>query len=248
MLFLGFMGILFVIATVSGVVLYAPFMRRFEFGTVRADRSPQLKWLDWHNLLGIVTVAWVLVVGITGVINSLAVPIIDTWKQRELADLIAASDSSSATGPRSSLDAAVAAAQAAAPRMTLQFVAFPGGAYSTNAHYAIFLHGNSPLTRHLATPVLVDATTGRFEGLRAMPWYVKTLALSQPLHFGDFGGLPLKLLWAALTAFTLVILVSGLYLWFVRRGAKVVTSETRGRVRARGDAWIAGERDGRAGS
>ena len=248
MLFLGFMGILFVIATVSGVVLYAPFMRRYAFGTVRSDRSPQLKWLDWHNLLGIVTVAWVLVVGITGVVNSLAVPIIDTWKQRELADLIAGSDARSVTGERSSLDAAVAAAQAAAPRMTLQFVAFPGGAYSTNAHYAIFLHGNSPLTRHLATPVLVDATTGRFEGLRAMPWYVKTLALSQPLHFGDFGGLPLKLLWAALTAFTLVILVSGLYLWFVRRGARVAAPETRGRVRARGDAWISGERDGRAGS
>ena len=32
-----------------------------------------------------------------------------------------------------------------------------------------------------------------------MPWYCKALALSQPLHFGSYGGLPLKLLWAALT-------------------------------------------------
>ena len=30
-----------------------------------------------------------------------------------------------------------------------------------------------------------------------MPWYVKALKLSQPLHFGDYGGMPLKIIWAA---------------------------------------------------
>ena len=39
-LLLAFMGLLFVVAIVSGVVLYAPFMRRLEFGTVRHERSP----------------------------------------------------------------------------------------------------------------------------------------------------------------------------------------------------------------
>src|SRR5690606_39872502 len=51
-LFLGFMGLLFVVATVSGVVLYGPFMKKLEFGTIRAGRSTRLKWLDLHNLLG----------------------------------------------------------------------------------------------------------------------------------------------------------------------------------------------------
>ena len=44
-----------------------------------------------------------------------------------------------------------------------------------------------------------------------MPWYCKVLALSQPLHFGNYGGLPLKLLWAALTTLTIVVLASGWY-------------------------------------
>ena len=39
MLFLGAMGALFVAALVSGVVLYAPFMRRLAFGTLRTNRS-----------------------------------------------------------------------------------------------------------------------------------------------------------------------------------------------------------------
>jgi uncharacterized iron-regulated membrane protein len=54
-LFLGFMGLLLIVAIVSGVVLYAPFMRKLEFGEVRRDAHPRVKWLDLHNMLGIVT-------------------------------------------------------------------------------------------------------------------------------------------------------------------------------------------------
>lgn len=61
MLFMGAMTLLFVVAIVSGVVLYAPFMRKLRFGTLRTGRSRRLAWLDLHNLLGIVTVAWALV-------------------------------------------------------------------------------------------------------------------------------------------------------------------------------------------
>jgi uncharacterized iron-regulated membrane protein len=55
--------------------------------------------------------------------------------------------------------------------------------------------------------------------MREMPWYTKALSLSKPLHFGDYGGLLLKILWAALTLVTIVVLGSGLYLWLVRRRA-----------------------------
>jgi uncharacterized iron-regulated membrane protein len=38
-LFLGFMGLLLLVAIVSGVVLYSPFMRKLDFGTVRRERT-----------------------------------------------------------------------------------------------------------------------------------------------------------------------------------------------------------------
>lgn len=217
MLFLGAMGLLLIVAVVSGVVLYAPFMRRLPFGTVRADKAARTRWLDYHNLLGAVTVAWVLVVGVTGVVNTLATPIIAYWKETALADLTAAYDTSVAAGERASLDAAVKRAQAALPGMQLQFVAFPGSDYSTDHHYAVFFHGDTPVTTHMITPALIDARTGDLAAVAPMPWYVKTLSLSQPLHFGDYGGLALKILWALLDVATIVILVSGLYLWLARR-------------------------------
>ena len=83
----------------------------------------------------------------------------------------------------------------------------------------MFFQGDTPLTERLLTPALIDAETGEFTDARPMPWYYQALSLSRPLHFGDYGGLPLKLLWAALTLFTIVVLGSGLYLWLVKGAA-----------------------------
>ena len=218
MLFLGAMGVMFLAAIVSGVVLYLPFMRKQAFGTLRVNRTRRIKWLDYHNLLGIVTLAWVIVVGATGVINTLATPIFDLWKAEALADLTAPYPHRNVPLPAamSSLDQAVAQAVDAAPDMTLQFVAFPGGDFSTDFHYAVFLHGDTALTEHLITPALIDAETGAFAGMREMPWYTQALSLSKPLHFGDYGGLALKLLWAILDLAAIGVLATGLYLWAAR--------------------------------
>ncbi len=221
MLFLGVMGLSFIAALVSGVVLYAPFMRKLDFGTLRTRRSARAKWLDHHNLLGIAALAWMLVVGVTGVINAFAVPIEKAWKANELAAMTREYAGRAALDPAryGSLDTAMAAARAALPGNNPQFIAFPGGTFSSNHHYAIFFQGDTPLTERLLTPALVDAETGAFTAARPMPWYYQALSLSRPLHFGDYGGLPLKLLWAALTLFTIHVLGTGLYLWLAKRKA-----------------------------
>lgn len=218
MLFLGAMGAAFVAALVSGVVLYAPFMRKLDFGTIRASRSTRVKWLDYHNLLGIVALAWMLVVGLTGVINALAVPIEKMWKADELAEMTAAYAGRDALDPAryGSLDQAMAQARAALPGNNPQFIAFPGGTFSSKHHYAVFFQGDTPLTERLLTPALIDAETVEFTDARAMPWYYQALSLSRPLHFGDYGGLPLKLLWAVLTLFTIIVLGTGVYLWLAK--------------------------------
>ena len=216
MLFLGAMGFLFVLAVVSGVVLYAPFMTKLDFGEVRRKKSIRIKWLDYHNLLGVVATGWLLIVGLSGVVNTLEKPIIDAWRNNGLADLVSAHQGEPLTRAPASLGSAVAQAVEAAPGMELQFVAFPGSGFSTGGHYAVFLHGKTPLTERIITPVLISAADGSFAGLREMPWYVKALSISRPLHFGDYGGLFLKILWAVFDIATIVILGSGLYLWLAK--------------------------------
>ena len=215
MLFLGVMGALFVLAIVSGVVLYAPFMRRLRFGTLRTSRSRRVARLDRHNLLGVITLGWALVVGATGIINAFADPLTDNWREGELAQLVAQHKGDQRLDPAAygSLDRAMAAAQAAQPGLSPQFIGFPGGAWSSGRHYAIFFQGNTPLTSHVLTPALVDAQTGELTDIRSMPAINQALMLSKPLHFGDYGGLPLKLLWAAMTLATIWVLITGLQLW-----------------------------------
>ncbi|WP_324809149.1 PepSY-associated TM helix domain-containing protein [Sphingomonas sp. LY29] len=219
MLFLGAMGVLFVVAIVSGVVLYAPFMRKHDFGVLRTGRASRVKWLDWHNLAGIVALAWMTVVGVTGIINALATPLVDQWRSDALLSMTSAQARQGTLDPAryGSIDRAMAEARAALPGLNPQFIGFPGGSFSSGHHYAVFFQGATPLTRQLLIPALIDAETGRLDDVRPMPISMKALQLSQPLHFGDYGGLPLKILWAALTILTIVVLVSGLILWAGRR-------------------------------
>ena len=80
----------------------------------------------------------------------------------------------------------------------------------------IWTRGKTALTSRLFTPVLADAETGQLVSARGLPWYLRALEISRPLHFGDYGGVPLKIIWALLDLITIVVLGSGLYLWFAR--------------------------------
>jgi uncharacterized iron-regulated membrane protein len=223
MLFLGAMGFLFVVGLISGVVLYAPFMRRLAFGTLRTARSQRVRRLDQHNLVGVVTLGWALVVGLTGVINTLADPLTAQWQSGELAEMTAHYQGAAPLAPAEygSLDAAMAAAQSALPNRAPQFIGFPGGAFSTGHHYAVFFQGDRPATQFLLTPALIDAREGTLTDTREMPTINQALMLSKPLHFGDYGGLPLKLLWALLDIATIWVLWTGILLWLRREPGRI---------------------------
>ncbi len=232
-LFLGFMGLLMLAAIVSGVVLYAPFMRKLRFGEVRRDRSARVRWLDLHNLLGIVTLTWALVVGATGIINTWADLVIEHWRNDQVAQLLSHYRGMPPVTRLGSLEKAFANARAREPAMKIAFIAFPGTAFSSEHHYGVFLRGRTALTERLVKPVLVDAITGEVSASRPTPWYMDALLLSQPLHFGDYGGAPMQWLWALLDVLTLIVLGSGLYLWLGKRGParRVLASDLRSAAR-----------------
>lgn len=226
-LFMGLMALLFVVAIVSGVVVYGPFMRKLDFGTVRADRSPRLKWLDLHNLFGVVMLAWTLVVGTTGFINELSTPLFALWQQTDVKAMLdpmrgkPTPDVAELTSPQAAFDTA----KAALPDMTMTSIVFPGSPFGSPYHYLVWGKGREPLTSRLFSPVLIDARSGALVSVVKMPWYLRALELSRPLHFGDYGGMPLKIIWILLDLVTIAVLGSGLYLWLSRRASPLAEAE-----------------------
>jgi uncharacterized iron-regulated membrane protein len=226
MLFLGFMGLLLVVAIVSGAVLYAPFMRRLAFGEIRKNRSQKLKRLDTHNFLGIVTLVWALTVGVTGIINAWADLVINYWQADQMAEMTAPYKGLPPPTKLASIQTGINTAEQLEPDMKLGFIAFPGTAYSSEHHYSIFMRGNTPITARLYKPVLIDAETAGLTDSRNIPWYLTALLISQPLHFGDYGGMLLKIIWLLLDLVTIVVLWTGLMLWWKKRNQYIPDIET----------------------
>ena len=140
-----------------------------------------------------ITVVWAFVVGGTGVINTWAEPMLDQWRTNELASMVASSAGGETAPSRTaSLDKIVDNATKAAPGMETAFIAFPGTPFSSSHHFAAFMRGDRTLTSRLLKLILFDAATAEAADTRDLPFYLKALFISQPLHFGDYGGMPLK--------------------------------------------------------
>jgi uncharacterized iron-regulated membrane protein len=222
-MFLALMALIVVMAIVSGLVLYGRYMRHLAFGTLRRDRSRRLLWFDLHDLVGVATVAWLAVVGLTGVLNELSTPLFTLFQQTDVRAMLEPWRGKEPPPPNElgSAQAAFVTAQHAVPGMKVVSVVFPGGQFGSPHHYLLWAKGATPLTARLFDPILVDARSGALTSVVQMPWYLRALELSRPLHFGDYGGLPLKIIWALLDIATMGVLVTGLYLWLSRRRSSI---------------------------
>ena len=218
-LFLGLMGGVFVASLISGTVLYGRFMKRLPFGSVRRDRASRLTWLDLHNLLGAATLVWAMVVGFTGLVNELQTPLFALWRVTDVRQILRpyAGLPVPPQDHLSSVQAAFDTAAKAVPGNEVTGLSFPGASFGSPVHYVLWTRGATPLRARLFTPVLIDARTGVLSGAYPMPWYLRFLEISRPLHFGDYGGMPLRILWALLDVVVIFVLVSGVVLWAARR-------------------------------
>jgi len=215
-LFLALVGLCLLVSIISGVVLYAPFVRGLLFGQLRREKSKRVFRLDLHNLVGICTLGWLLMVTGTGVILSLSQPLLAIYQARDLAAMTA--DYKDLPPPEEvvPLERAASAARSAWPDHEVQFAIFPGTPYSGEHHYTFFMGAGEGLDSHVLKLALINASDASITVAREAPFYIKAFFISGPLHFGDYAGLPLRIIWALFTILTLVLCVTGIYLTIAR--------------------------------
>src|SRR3546814_20270890 len=80
------------------------------------------------------------------------------------------------------------------------------------------MKGNSSLSERNFQPVLVDAVTAKLTAVTRWPLALSVMYLSQPLHFVDYAGLPLKIIWGFFDLIAIILLVTCIYPWLGRTG------------------------------
>lgn len=212
-------ALLVLVSLLSGLVVYAPYVKRIAFGMLRRGRGTRLLQLDLHNFIGAVVLGWALVVTITGLMLGFGTLATGIWQVTELPRLQAEFGDAlpDSRKPRATVDQVWQAAAGAVPETKVVSVIWPDTDYSTGRHFTVFLSGTEGLKERMYQLALVDGDTGQVAAVKQPPWYLQAIWLSQPFHFGDYGGLPLKLLWTACVWLTLFITANGAWLWWDRR-------------------------------
>jgi len=204
------------VLAVTGPYLWWP-SKRF---TVAWRASPRRRWLDVHAVTGVVAFPLFLVLGVTGIVSG---------SENALGRFLHGVIGSASTGwPRHTVvplpsgpigpDNALTIARGAVPGAMPFQVDIPGpdGTYSIRMR---FPEDRTPAGRSW---VDVDQYTGAIAFVansRTAPVVQRALNLNRALHTGDVFGLPSKVAMSLASALTVVMAVSGLVTWWLRRRA-----------------------------
>lgn len=204
---------------VTSLVFYKRWWRGFF--TLKTSHGARVFWADAHKLLGVWSLWFVLVIALTGVwylfeMVRYEVDPVGSEGQFRVPEL--AAEAKPAQAP--DLDALIAAAQAARPGLAIRSV------YLWDDRL-VSVDGQDThlLVRDRANAVYVDRHDGDIvldQRADQLNLYWRWSDTADPLHFGNFAGLEVKLIWVLFGLILSALSLTGAYLHYQRllaRGA-----------------------------
>ncbi|QJE96598.1 PepSY-associated TM helix domain-containing protein [Luteolibacter luteus] len=214
MLITGILAVVLCLLGLSGIWLYRGFWKNFF--RLRWRSSARIFFSDLHKMVGISSVAFNLVLGFTGAYWNLTHVAADGLGHHEEDPEAGASV---AIGPAISFDALEAAAAERMPGFKATWFFLPDA-----EEKEISLWGTVPGSWWLSSPsgssALFDPQSGSVvsvSDIRLAGTWQKITDAFTPVHFGNFGGVPVKILWSLLALAPGILAVSGFMIWFRRR-------------------------------
>ncbi|HEU0120523.1 MAG TPA: PepSY-associated TM helix domain-containing protein [Bryobacteraceae bacterium] len=224
-------GFVLLFSVVSGLLFYKNFWRNLF--QLRFHKGPRALWSDVHRLLGTWAFLFAAIIAVTGIWYFIEYASFYANGAAPASPLRIARDRLIAHGPSPSLadvDTLLRNAQKAYPDLTISSLHFP----ITSADPAL-VYGQSAalLVRDRANTVALDpfdASVLHVQRADRMSLGERWQDSADPLHFGDFAGLPGKLLWSLFGLTLPAMILSGGYL-SVRKSRPLVRDFTWRRVR-----------------
>ena len=217
MLVTGILAVMLCLLGATGVWLYRDFWK--SFFTLRWGKSARIILSDTHKMVGISTVPINLILGFTGAYWNIThvaaegllhveheVPVIEG---RLYSDKI-------------SLDVMTVEAKKQISGFQVNWISFP-----TEPGTDITLWGSAspdnPLSGYYGSTATFDAQTGALKShndLRTTGLWARTVDAFTPLHYGTFGGWPIKIIWSLAGLTPGILAVSGFLIWRSRQPKK----------------------------
>jgi uncharacterized iron-regulated membrane protein len=217
LLIAGALAFLLCLLGITGVWLYRGFWKTFF--TLRWDRSARIFFSDAHKMVGISSVAFNLILGFTGAWWNLSHLVGHLFEEEHEEDPAITRTFYADT---LSLDKLLAEGATKLPGYQAGYISLP-----TSAEADIMTWGAMADSGILRGPygsnVSFDAQTGAVKetrDIRAAGVWDQFLDTFTPLHYGTFGGLPVKILWCVGGLTPGILGVTGFLMWYRRKYPK----------------------------
>lgn len=216
--FAGVLAVLLCVLGVSGVYLYRNFWKNLF--TLRWGKSARIFFSDVHKMVGISSVVFNLILGVTGAWWNL--PTLKTLA-RGGEPVVEKDAGFKLYNTKLSFEALAREAARRLPGLdpTQVYLSLPPREEHIELTGSVVASGR--FVDEYNSKVYFDAQTGEVlsvEDFRYGSVWTKFEAIMGPLHFGTFGGLPVKILWCVLGLSPGILAVSGFAMWWKRRGGK----------------------------
>jgi len=223
MTLVGLFGAMIVALSVSGIVAHPRIFR--DAFRLRARRGDDVATLDWHNRLAVWTLPFALAIALTGAMIGLFYV-----SGGAVAAAAYGGDSEAALAPvfggEPEGDAAPAPVPDVAPAL-----AYMERAYSEVDPYYIILHDPGTAGQHVQViaehprrlifgEYYAFSASGEFRGTVGLADGTvgqQVAASMYNLHFGNFGGLPVKIAYIVFGLALTVVVATGTFIWLNKR-------------------------------
>ncbi|MDQ8193479.1 PepSY-associated TM helix domain-containing protein [Coraliomargarita sp. SDUM461004] len=221
-LFLAIIGSLFLISCISGLLVYFPYTFKLELGRVRWEKRWPIILGDWHKLLGLSSLVFNILIALSGVALTIGFLLSQMWVLQTLQERtsqqsleIPLSQTRSLTKPGNIYQAFSKEFEHA----SIETLYYPGGPQGEN-HYLILANASGLFTEFIPLVITSPIHSPQELSQLQLPLWIQAVAISAPIHFGNFGGWPIKILYVLLGLSSGLLSCSGALLYARKRFRK----------------------------
>lgn len=218
---------------ITGILVYKKFWRAYFKPRLRFGKGARTFWGDFHRMAGIWSIPFIFIISITATWFLIEAILSDSGLTLSTAGVPTVLDRADvpeaafrADLPPLSLDATIAAAQAAHPGLRVDGISLPANAYTPVELYG---RGAIPLFYESAAVNPYNGEVIKLRGIGDQSVIELVTSSMYPLHFGDFLGVWLKVIYFLFGLLLSMMVLSGMLIWTKRtvKETKTLIKERR---------------------